>query len=66
MLQEEKKMRASHKDFGPKNVPRFVHPDDRKRMAAVKSDHKYHNLGEDEPKIKGNGVDSTEEADMPN
>ena len=51
MLQEEKKLRASHKEFGPKNVPRFVHPDDRKRMAAVKSDHKYLQIGEDEPKI---------------
>ena len=64
MLEEEKKMRASHKEFGPKNVPRFVHPDDRKRLSAVKSDYKYLNLKDHNP--LGNGNDSTEEADMPN
>ena len=47
-------------------MPRFVHPDDRRRMAAVKSDHKYLNLSSNFHGSMGGGMDSTEEVDMPN
>ena len=65
MLQEEKKMRASQEKFGPKNVPRFQHPDDRKRMAAVKSDYRYLQLSSNYPTSVAAGFDSTEEVEMP-
>ena len=60
-LEEEKKLAAS-KSFGPKNVPRFVHPDDKKHMAAVKSDMKLLSFSYSAKLMtEPNGPESTEE-----
>jgi len=38
MLKEETKQQSSYVPFGPKNVPRFNHPDKKKFEKAIKSD----------------------------
>lgn len=59
-LEQEKKL-ASKASFGPKDVPRFQHPDNKKLMAAVKSDMKLLNFSNSANQMGQNGPESTEE-----
>jgi len=40
-LEEEKKVKPTEQLFGPKNVPRYKHPDDKKLITAVKADLRH-------------------------